>query len=77
MGKSKVLFNDVFEEVNTSQVGNLSGTGLTESEVMAIAPKGVNVCEWLLYCCIHDIVIGTSGGGPSGDACVSYSQICG
>ncbi len=77
MEKSRNLFNEVFEEIDISQVENCSGSGLTEGDIETIAPRGVDVCEWLLYCCIHDIVIGTCGGGASTDACVAYSQICG
>lgn len=77
MSRSEMLFNEVFEEMTPDMMDVYFGAGLTESEVAAMVPRGVDVCQWLWFCCIHDIVIGTSGGEASQDACVSFSQICG
>lgn len=77
MKSSEKLFNDVFEEIDfTHQMNELSGTGF-----------GIDLCTWMTYCCLHGIIIGSSGnwsgkfpddmgGGYTTDACDIMEQVC-
>lgn len=70
MNNSELLFNNVFEEIDIDEV----------EEIEAGKLEGWQ-CSWLAYCCIHGLVIGSSGSGwpgmnPDTNACDAYKQFC-
>lgn len=70
MNNSELLFNNVFEEIDIDKAEEIEAGKLENWQ-----------CSWLSYCCIHGLVIGSSGSGwigmdPDTSACEALDKFC-
>ena len=73
MKDSKQLMDMVFEEVD---IDNVDIVAAGEEIDMSAVPAGINVCAWMSFMCLHNVMVPGSGGGTSIDACDWVKKHC-
>ena len=72
MKDSKLLFEDVFDQVDLEEVATENGNGTTST-----CDVGDWTCWWATYCCYRGITSPSCGGTFGMSACDAMLILCG